>query len=206
MSPRLIGRMRRILPDGRREPLLAGARHDPELFAEFYAQHRRRVLEFFARRTLDRETAVDLTAETFAAAFAGVASFRGESSEQELAWLWTIARHQLYRWSARRTVERRSLATLGADLPSSSPGELDRVEQLASLDQVKDEVLAALDALRTDQGLAVRMRVIDERPYATIAQQLGISDQVARARVSRGLRELARTLEPRRAALREAVV
>jgi RNA polymerase sigma-70 factor (ECF subfamily) len=53
--------------------------------------------------------------------------------------------------------------------------------------------------------MAVRMRIIDERPYATIARQLGISDEVARARVSRGLRELARVLEPRRAALQETV-
>jgi DNA-directed RNA polymerase specialized sigma24 family protein len=51
----------------------------------------------------------------------------------------------------------------------------------------------------------VRMRVIDERPYAAIARQLAISEQAARARVSRGLRELARMLERRRATLREAV-
>jgi RNA polymerase sigma-70 factor (ECF subfamily) len=206
VSPRLIDGTRTILRDTRREPLLTRARREPEVFAEFYAQHRRQVLGFFARRTPDPETAVDLTAETFAAAFAALPSFRGESSEEGLAWLWTIARHQLYRWSARMTVQRRGLAALGVALPSVSPVEFDRVEVLASVDRVKDEVREALDALRTDQRLAVRMRVIDERPYATIAQQLGISDQVARARVSRGLRELARTLEPRRDALREAVV
>jgi RNA polymerase sigma-70 factor (ECF subfamily) len=102
-------------------------------------------------------------------------------------------------------VERRSLATLGVDLAPVSLGELDRVETLAALDRVKDEVLDALDALRTDQQLAVRMRVIDERPYAAIARQLAISEQAARARVSRCLRELARMLEPRRTTLREAV-
>jgi RNA polymerase sigma-70 factor (ECF subfamily) len=203
--PSSTHRTRTILPDTRREPLLSRARREPEAFAEFYAEHRHHVLGFFARRTLDPETAVDLMAETFAAAFAALPSFRGESSEEGLAWLWTIARHQLYRWSARRTVERCSLATLGVDLPSVRPAEFDRVEQLASLDRVKDEVLDALDALRTDQKLAVRMRVIDERPYATIARQLAISEQVARPRVSRGLHELARMLEPRRAALREAV-
>jgi RNA polymerase sigma-70 factor (ECF subfamily) len=143
-------------------------------------------------------------AETFAAAFAALPSFRGETAEEGLAWLWTIARHQLYRWSTRRAVERRSLATLGTGLVVS-PGGFDRVEELVSLERVKDEVLRALDALRTDQQMAVRMRIIDERPYATIARQLGISDEVARARVSRGLRELARVLEPRRAALQETV-
>jgi RNA polymerase sigma factor (sigma-70 family) len=203
--PSSTDRTRTILPDMRREPLLSRARREPEAFAEFYAEQRHHVLGFFARRTFDPDTAFDLMAETFAAAFAALPAFRGESREEGLAWLWTIARHQLYRWSARRTVERRSLATLGVDLPPMSPDEFDRVETLASLDRVRDEVLDALDALRTDQGLAVRMRVVDERPYPTIARQLAISEQAARARVSRGLRELARLLEPRQAALREAV-
>jgi RNA polymerase sigma factor (sigma-70 family) len=203
--PSSTHRTRTILPDTRREPLLSRVRREPDEIAEFYAAHRHHVQGFFARRTLDPDTAVDLMAETFAAAFAALPAFRGESSEEGLAWLWTIARHQLYRWSARKSVERRSLATLGVDLAPVSLGELDRVETLAALDRVKDEVLDALDALRTEQGLAVRMRVVDERPYPTIARQLAISEQAARARVSRGLRELACTLEPRRAALREAV-
>jgi DNA-directed RNA polymerase specialized sigma24 family protein len=33
--------------------------------------------------------------------------------------------------------------------------------------------------------------VIDERPYAEVARTLGISEQTARARVSRALRRLA---------------
>jgi RNA polymerase sigma factor (sigma-70 family) len=193
-----------IPPATRREPLLSRARREPDAFAAFYVEHRHHVLRFFTRRTRDPEAAVDLTAETFATAFAALPSFRGESPQEGLAWLWAIARHQLYRWSTRRTLERRSLATLGVDRASGGSAELDRVEQLTSLDRVKDEVLEALGALRTDHRLAVQMRVVDERPYATIAHQLGISDQVARARVSRGLRELARMLEPRRAALREA--
>jgi hypothetical protein len=65
----------------RREPLLSRARREPEAFAEFYAEQRHHVLGFFARRTLDPETAVDLVAETFAAAFAAFPSFRGESSD-----------------------------------------------------------------------------------------------------------------------------
>jgi RNA polymerase sigma factor (sigma-70 family) len=200
-----VDRPPRILPDRAREPLLSRARREPEAFAEFYVQHHDHVLGFFARKTPDPETAVDLMAETFAAAFAALPSFRGETAEEGLAWLWTIARHQLYRWSTRRAVERRSLAILGAGLAPVCPGGFDRVEELASLERVKDEVLRALGGLRTDQQMAVRMRIIDERPYATIARQLGISDEVARARVSRGLRELARVLEPRRAALQETV-
>jgi RNA polymerase sigma-70 factor, ECF subfamily len=46
-----------------------------------------------------------------------------------------------------------------------------------------------------EQGDALRLRVIDERSYPEIAETLGVSEQAARARVSRGLRRLADALE-----------
>jgi hypothetical protein len=58
--PSSTHRTRTILPDTRREPLLSRARREPEAFAEFYAAHRHHVQGFFARRTLDPDTAVDL--------------------------------------------------------------------------------------------------------------------------------------------------
>jgi RNA polymerase sigma-70 factor (ECF subfamily) len=39
------------------------------------------------------------------------------------------------------------------------------------------------------------MRIVDELPYEEIAEELGISEQTVRARVSRGLRALADALE-----------
>jgi RNA polymerase sigma-70 factor (ECF subfamily) len=41
----------------------------------------------------------------------------------------------------------------------------------------------------------VRLRVVDELGYAAIASRLGISEQTARARVSRGLRALAAAVD-----------
>ncbi|HEY3774967.1 MAG TPA: sigma factor-like helix-turn-helix DNA-binding protein [Solirubrobacteraceae bacterium] len=42
---------------------------------------------------------------------------------------------------------------------------------------------------------ALRLRVVEERPYPEVARVLGISEQAARARVSRGLRSLRSVLE-----------
>ena len=205
MGGRITKTTRRVLPGRRQAPLLVRAQLHPELFAEFYAEHYEQVLAFFARRTLDPETAFDLMAETFASAFAGLPAFRGRSEQEGMAWLWTIARHQLYRWSERGVVERRSLAELGVELAPMSAAEFERIEELAALDQIRDEVMAALDALAIDQRDAVRLRVIEERSYAVVAAELGVSEQVARARVSRGLRELGRSLESRKPAFREAL-
>jgi DNA-directed RNA polymerase specialized sigma24 family protein len=37
--------------------------------------------------------------------------------------------------------------------------------------------------------------VLDELPYEAVAEQLGVTEQTARARVSRGLRRLAASLD-----------
>jgi RNA polymerase sigma-70 factor (ECF subfamily) len=171
--------------------LFLRARADPSLFADLYAEHYEAVLAFFARRTFDPETAFDLMAETFASAFSSLPSLRADNDEAGMAWLWAIARHQLYRWRERGRVERRSLQLLGIERGELSSAEFERVEELADLDRVRDRLADALDELGADQREAVRLRVVEERDYRDIASRLDVSEEVVRARVSRGLRALA---------------
>src|SRR4051812_18782823 len=70
--------------------LLAAA---ADAFGELYRRHVRSMLAFFVWRTGDAEVAADLTAESFAAALAGVRSYRGEA--EPAAWLYGIARRKL---------------------------------------------------------------------------------------------------------------
>jgi RNA polymerase sigma factor (sigma-70 family) len=202
MTRRRLKRALRSASDTR--PLLVRARERPELFGDFFAAHHEQVLRYFARRTLDPETAFDLMAETFALAFAGLSGFRGETEQSALAWMWTIARNQLHRWRERGDVERRSLDRLGIELPSMSTVEYDRVEELADLSRVRAQVLTSLARLRPAHAEAVRLRVIDERDYPDIAAELGISETLVRAHVSRGLRHLATILEVSPLATEEA--
>ena len=44
-------------------------------------------------------------AETFVQMFASLDDFRGCTEDEGRAWMWTIARHQLYRWRERRQLE-----------------------------------------------------------------------------------------------------
>ena len=53
-------------------------------------------------------------------------------------------------------------------------------------------------ALPEGQREAVRLRVIDDRSYRETAEELGTTEVVARARVSRGLRKIAGDLEAER--------
>jgi RNA polymerase sigma factor (sigma-70 family) len=170
---------------------LRRARREPSAFAGFYASESRQVLAFFVRRTFDVEVARDLTAETFAQAFEHRRSFRGSTDAEASAWLYGIARHQLGRYARKGKVERKALARLGIQVPTVSAEDYDHIVELAGLAELRDRIAALFDELSDDQRDALRLRVIDERSYAEVARTLGISEQTARARVSRALRSLA---------------
>ena len=164
-------------------------------FADFYRHRAQGLLVFFVRRTFDVETARDLTAETFAQAFEHRNRFRGTSDEQATGWLYGIARHQLSRYARKGVVEREAIERLGVQLPTVSHDDYQRVVELAGLSRMRDHVALAFSTLSDDQRLALQLRVIDEQPYSTVARSLGVSEQTARARVSRALSRLADTLE-----------
>lgn len=162
-----------------------------EAFHEFYVANRRRLLAFLTRRALDPDVARDLAAETFAVALQRRHQFRGETNAEAQAWLFAIARTQLSLYWRRGAAERRALTLLGAELPTHELPELERVEELAGLGELRGHVRRALDALTADQAYAVQERVVGERAYDDLAAELGVSEDVVRARVSRGLRALA---------------
>jgi RNA polymerase sigma-70 factor (ECF subfamily) len=167
---------------------------DAEDFSRFYRAHSRELLVYFARRTFDAQVALDLTAETFAAAFAGRRSMRGHSDAEAGGWLFAIARRQLAGYFDDGAASRRMLGRVGVQTPAMQTEELERVEELAGLEVLRRLVRDQLDTLDRGQRDALRLRVVDEQPYAQVAAQLGISEQAARMRVSRALKTLAQAL------------
>ncbi len=163
---------------------------DRDAFAAFYRRHERTLLRYFARQIYDPQLALDLAAESFAQAFIGRARFRGRTPGEETAWLQTIARRQLARYYRRGRVERTALQRLRISLPQASPEELDRIDELAGIDAARSAVREGLSRLSTEQRRALELRIVDELPYPDVARELGVSEQTARARVSRALRAL----------------
>jgi RNA polymerase sigma factor (sigma-70 family) len=173
------------------ESALRRSKARPSAFTEFYGAHARDVLAFFVRRTFDVDAARDLAAETFAQAFQHRGRFRGDGEEQEAAWLYAIARHQLNRYIRRGVTQRKALEKLGIRVPPLHDDDRARILELAGSADVRARVAAAFDELDERQQLALKLRVIDELPYPHVAASLGVSEQTARARVSRALRTLA---------------
>ncbi len=161
-----------------------------------YDRHARELMGFFARRTSDPQLALDLLGETFLAAFTARARCAASSEEQRAAWLYRIAAHKLTDHYRRAAGERRTLLRIGEGLRGLTEAEYERIEELAADGELHERVSAALLELSEEQGSAVRARVLGERSYVEIAGELGVSEQAARARVSRGLRALRRALAP----------
>jgi RNA polymerase sigma factor (sigma-70 family) len=181
----------RIRKRGRSSP---AAVQTADGFADFYERHSHALLAFFARRVLDPEVALDLTAETFAQALLGRRRFRGDDDDDALAWLFGIARHQLSQYWRRGATEKRALARLGVSVPALSQVDFDRVEELAASARLRAAAQNGLMELSENVRAAIRLRIVEELPYAEVARQLAISEDAARARVSRGLRTLAARL------------
>ena len=176
-------------------PPLRRAVDDAAAFDELYDALAERVLVFFTRRVLDGQVALDLTGETFAIAFQRRRSFRGATQEEQDGWIFAIARSQLSRYWRRGRVEREALGRMGVEVPVIGDAELERIDELAATADVRARVAAELERLPPDQRRALQAHVVEERPYAELAHEWGISEQAIRARVSRGLRSLGTTLE-----------
>lgn len=165
-------------------------------FIDLYRRSADAVLIFFTRRTFDAETALDLTAETFAQAWGAWPRVRLESQEEIQGWLFTIARRQLARYLRRGQVERRALDRFGFSTRELPDDEIAEIERAAELEELRGAIGAQLGKLTLDQRLAVQLRVVDELSYSEVARRLGTTEPTARSRVSRGLRVLAAALEP----------
>jgi RNA polymerase sigma-70 factor (ECF subfamily) len=161
-----------------------------------YARHREPLLVWFARRTSEAESALDLWAETFACVVAGRHRFRGTTDDEQAGWLYGIARRQLALYHRRGKAEHRALARLGLEVPDPDPSFVAEIERRAELAVMRAELGAALEGLSDPVRAALELRLVHELPFREVAARLGASEEAVRARVSRGLTTLAEHLSP----------
>src|ERR1700761_7512838 len=154
-------------------------------FVEFYRHHLAPILAFFLRRTGDPELTADLTAEVFAAALLAAERYR-PGERPALAWLYGVAAHKLADSRRRGRVDDKARRRLALEPLAIDDEELARIEEMADPGAAEAAVLTLPPAQRD----AVLARVVDERPYAEIANEMRCSELLVRQRVSRGLRAL----------------
>jgi RNA polymerase sigma factor (sigma-70 family) len=168
---------------------------EPEAFARFYDDHAEPLLAYLAKRVYDADVALDLTAETFAQAYVARGRFRGSTDGEAAAWLYKIAKRQLARYFRSGNVERKALRRLGIEPPQLDEEQQARIEELAEVAALRGALRAELGRLSPAHRDALELRIVEELSYPEVARRLSISEQAARARVSRGLKALASALD-----------
>jgi RNA polymerase sigma factor (sigma-70 family) len=132
-----------------------------------------------------------LSPPCFAAALISARRYR-PAQGSVLAWLLGIARNKLLESRRRKRVEDSARRRLRLEPTSLSDADLDRVDDLVSLDE---EILALAEDLPAPLRHALAARVVQERSYEEIAAELRCSQSVVRQRVSRALKTLRSQME-----------
>lgn len=127
---------------------------------------------FFLKRTRNPESAADLTAEVFAAALDHVGEFVQKGG---LRWRGSTAlRTTVGRQPSPRPSGRPSPQTLGAEPDVVIDEALERVEGLADAQRTAGILRQLLEQLPPEQHDVIRARVIEERSYPEIANDLSV--------------------------------
>lgn len=168
---------------------------EPADLTRLYERAARPLLVFFQRRVDDPEVAIDLMADCFTIALERRHQFRGEGDEALSGWLWSIAQSVLREYERREGSARSWARRLGRERRSLTDREIERIEDLASSQSIRDAVARSLDRLPADQREAVRLRVVEGMPYADVAARLGLTASGTRTMVMRAVRTLRGMLE-----------
>jgi RNA polymerase sigma factor (sigma-70 family) len=168
---------------------------DDPAFEDLYFRVADRLLVFMVRRTADPEIAADLWVETWSRAVGQRDLFRGNTEAEQEGWVFGIARNVLAGFYRRGEAEQRAVTRLGLERPVLSDADLVRLEREGGLSELRRALAAALDGVPQSHREALRLRVIEGLSYPEVAARLVISEDNARARVSRALRRLGDLLD-----------
>ena len=171
--------------DGRVGSLTGSPLHDA------LDEHALVLLVFFVRRTLEVEAGLALWAETIAQAH--LSARRLGTTGEAVAWLDAMAYRQLARFRATGRADDRGLRRLGLRGPEPEPGELAAIDWLAGLPGLRARAAARPPALTERTREIVRLRVVEGQSADAVAERMGVTGDMVRAKVSRSLRGAAQS-------------
>jgi RNA polymerase sigma-70 factor (ECF subfamily) len=163
---------------------------DPDAFTAIVHLHHDILWRLARRRLGNTFDAEDAVQETLLRAFRGLDRFGAGGDWRLAAWLTRIMANVCADLGARRLAE----ASL-ADRMDPTDRPAGDAAELASDPVALTAVRAALGGLPLGQRQAFVLRAVDDLPYRDIADQLGISEENARARVQRARTALRHALD-----------
>lgn len=164
--------------------LLEGfVRGDLEAFETLFRLHQAEVYGWIVRVVRDHAAAEDLTVETFWRAWRGRARF--DPSREFGPWTRRIATNVALDYLSKARAEEK--------LPEQYPA--DPVPDAALTSEQRKAITRAFGELPARLRAAATLALIEERPYAEIAEALGISAAAVKVRVFRAVRLLRKKLQ-----------
>lgn len=165
---------------------------DAEAFGEVYDRHVDQVFRFIYRRVLDRQTAEDLTSETFLRALRNLVAFRRPGGDFA-GWIITIARNLTV--NHLRSHQRRELPVAEVQEPVST-GVVAGPEA-AVMDRLTQEALiAGIAKLSPVHRQCITLRYLRELSIEETAQALGRTPSAVKGLQHKALKALRGLLSP----------
>lgn len=157
-----------------------------ETFEKIYDRHLPRLLNFAIRLCHNREDAEDLTQEAFLRAYRAFDRFHNERPIEN--WLMRILQNVFF--DARRRSRRRLPATNETSLAidftlDSIVDPVQDVDRLVAAREAEARVDEALHQVDPDSADLLRLAYLEERPYAELAEMLGVPSPTIRSRLYR---------------------
>ena len=170
---------------------------DARAFEALVVKYQRRVARHVARYLRASGDVEDVVQQTFIRAYRGLASFRGDSAFY--SWLYRIATNAALSHLKREPHE----VALGDDdieerADAFEPGVSDGEDPERTLiaKQIAEVVQKALAKLKPDLAEPLMLYEVEGKPYAEIAQMLGVPIGTVRTRIFRAREFITRRLEP----------
>lgn len=173
------------MDEEREQQLVARAKRDPESFAHIYDHYFERIYAFIYRRTGDRQTAEDLTSDTFYKALANIQKYE-YTGQPFSSWLFRIASNVVtdYYRSRKPVTSMDDFEGMQFTAAGISPEEA-----ALALDDAQ-AVQRAIKTLSADQQEVVMLRFSGGLRLKEIASMIGKTEGAVKALMFRALSNL----------------
>ena len=166
---------------------LKQASKDERPFQEIFRRYKNIVWGVCYSFTRNADDAEDLTQEIFIRVYRSLPKFEGRSSLK--TWIYRIAintcQNEIRRRKRRPQLAETDVQTLAEYLPTSTTTEAEWHKA-----NLRDQLATAFGRLRPEEYNILRLRDVEERPYAEIAEMLSINLSAAKMRAKRARESL----------------
>lgn len=161
-------------------------------YGELMRRHRETVYRLVRGHVGDADAALDVTQQSFIAAFTALARYDGMRPFR--VWIARIAINKCHDWARRRAVRRVIALVLPIEAADQVADEAVTADALLSDQQDLQRAMTAIADLPTSLKEALILRTIEGLSQAETAQVLGISEKAVETRVYRARAKLGEKL------------